>query len=254
MDRKLNNKKDQDRNKNNDEFQWKKASKTGLIWVAILLAAIAVSYNWQGSKPEEVEVDYLVYKELLKNKQIISGRVTLKENQNLFQGVLREEQMIQGIGATKRGRYFRTNLPPVNEKVVDEWESQSLPIRFMEPADEWGFMLINMLPWILILAVWIFMARRMQGGGGGSRGLFSFGKSKAKMLTEDKAKVTFEDVAGADEAKMELEEIIEFLKDPLKFTRLGGKIPKGALLLGPPGTGKTLLAKAVAGEANVPFF
>ena len=150
---------------------------------------------------------------------------------------------------------YKRQLPYLDNTVVDEWEKQNIPIRFVEPSSEWTLILVNMLPWILILAAWIFIARRMQGGGGGGpRGIFSFGKSKAKMLTEEKAKVTFEDVAGADEAKMELQEIIEFLKDPNKFTRLGGKIPKGALLLGPPGTGKTLLAKAVAGEAGVPFF
>ena len=111
--------------------------------------------------------------------------------------------------------------------------------------------LLNWLPMLLIIGVWIFFMRQMQGGRGGAMG---FGKSKAKLLTEARGKVTFNDVAGIDEAKEEVEEIIEFLKDPRKFRRLGGKIPKGALLIGPPGTGKTLLARAIAGEANVPFF
>jgi cell division protease FtsH len=111
-----------------------------------------------------------------------------------------------------------------------------------------------MLPWILLIGFWVFLARRMQSGGGSGRNIFSFGKSKAKMMMESETKVTFDDVAGCDEAKEELREIIEFLKSPSKFNRLGGKIPKGALLLGPPGTGKTLLARAVAGEAAVPFF
>ena len=248
------NKPGPNRNKNNDEFQWKKASKTGLIWVVVLLAAIAFSTLWPNSQPEEIEVDQREYKALLKSKKVISGKVTPKGNLNLFQGVLNEEQLIHGIHKTGRSRYFRTNLPPIENEVLKEWEQYGIPIRFVEPSNEWGLMLVNMLPWLLILGAWIFLARRMQGGGGGSRGIFSFGKSKAKMLTEEKTKVTFEDVAGADEAKMELEEIIEFLKAPGKFTKLGGKIPKGALLLGPPGTGKTLLAKAVAGEAGVPFF
>ena len=111
--------------------------------------------------------------------------------------------------------------------------------------------LLNWLPMLLIIGVWIFFMRQMQGGGGKALG---FGKSRAKMLTEKQGRVTFEDVAGIDEAKEELQEIVEFLKDPQKFTRLGGRIPKGALLVGPPGTGKTLLARAIAGEANVPFF
>ncbi len=238
--------------KNNDEFQWKKASKTGLIWVGILLLAIIFSNWWPNNRPQEIEISYDKYKQLLNEDKFISGRITLKEN--LFQGKLREEESFAVQKVTSRSQYVRTILPYLDDSVVKEWEDHHIRITFVESSDDWSLVLINMLPWILILGAWIFIARRMQGGAGGSGGLFSFGKSKAKMLTEDKAKVTFDDVAGADEAKMELQEIIEFLKEPAKFTKLGGKIPKGALLLGPPGTGKTLLAKAVAGEAGVPFF
>ncbi len=124
-----------------------------------------------------------------------------------------------------------------------------------EPADDGSPSLLGILiswfPMLLLIAVWIFFMRQMQGAGGKAMG---FGKSKAKLLTEKHGRVTFEDVAGVDEAKEELQEIVEFLRDPQKFQRLGGKIPKGALLVGPPGTGKTLIARAVAGEANVPFF
>ena len=201
--------------------------------------------------PKEADINYAAYKQLLKEDMIESGEVTLGEN--VFRGKLREGNNSLGLPSSSQ---FRTNLPYLDDTVVKEWEERNIAIRFVEPSNEWSLMLINMLPWILILGVYIFFIRRMQGGagGGGSRGLFSFGKSKAKMMTEDKKKATFDDVAGADEAKMELQEIIEFLKEPGKFTRLGGKIPKGALLVGPPGTGKTLLAKAVAGEAGVPFF
>src|SRR5690606_15080865 len=111
--------------------------------------------------------------------------------------------------------------------------------------------LISWLPMFLILAVWIFFMRQMQGSGGKAMG---FGKSKAKLLTEAHGRVTFEDVAGVDEAKEDLQEIVEFLRDPQKFQKLGGRVPRGVLLVGPPGTGKTLIARAVAGEANVPFF
>ncbi len=238
--------------KKDDEFQWKKASKTGLIWIFILLAALFFSYLWPDARPEEIEIDFNEFNRLLTEDKIESGKVTVQEN--LFQGTLKQEEFVRTPNGTERFRHFRTILPYLDDTMVGEWQKHNVNIRFVEPSSEWSIMLLQMLPWLLIIVAWIFIARRMQGGGGGSRGIFSFGKSKAKMLTEEKAKVTFEDVAGADEAKMELQEIIEFLKDPNKFTRLGGKIPKGALLLGSPGTGKTLLAKAVAGEAGVPFF
>jgi cell division protease FtsH len=241
------------RNRKDDEFQWKKASKTGLIWIIILLAAIFFSTLWPDNTPGEVEIDYGVYKKILSEDKIESGKISLQEN--LFQGVLKNPENFRGAKSSKSTRYFRTILPFVDDNVVKEWEDHGIAIRVIKTTDEWTQILIGFLPWILILAVWIFISKRMQGGtGGSSRGIFSFGKSKAKLLSPDRVKVTFKDVAGADEAKTELQEIIEFLKEPEKFQRLGGKIPKGALLLGPPGTGKTLLAKAVAGEAGVPFF
>ncbi|MCB1381498.1 MAG: ATP-dependent metallopeptidase FtsH/Yme1/Tma family protein, partial [Notoacmeibacter sp.] len=143
---------------------------------------------------------------------------------------------------------------PGDTTLVERLEKQNVTINARPETDGsntlFGY-LLSWLPVILILGVWIFFMRQMQGG---SRGAMGFGKSKAKLLTEAHGRVTFADVAGVDEAKADLEEIVEFLRDPQKFQRLGGRIPKGVLLVGPPGTGKTLLARSVAGEANVPFF
>jgi len=151
------------------------------------------------------------------------------------------------------GRTFRT-FAPDDSTLVGTLREKGVRISALPVEEEvpslFGIIL-SWLPMIIILGVWIFFMRQMQGGGGKAMG---FGKSRARMLTERQGRVTFEDVAGIDEAKQELEEIVEFLKDPAKFQRLGGKIPKGCLLVGPPGTGKTLLARAIAGEANVPFF
>jgi cell division protease FtsH len=146
-----------------------------------------------------------------------------------------------------------TVLLPIkdSEEVLKRLENAGVPISAKEPKGGLTTIIVAALPWIVILGLWFFLLRQLQAGG--SRA-FSFGKSKAKLLSGDTPKITFADVAGADEAKVELQEIIEFLKDPQKFTRLGGRLPKGALLVGPPGTGKTLLAKAVAGEAGRPFF
>ncbi len=147
---------------------------------------------------------------------------------------------------------FTVLLPVANsEATLQRLEQAGVAIEAKQAKDGLAVLLITALPWLVIIALWWFLFRQMQAGGNRA---FSFGKSKARLLTGDTPKVTFADVAGADEAKVELQEVIEFLKDPQKFTRLGGRLPKGALLVGPPGTGKTLLAKAVAGEAGRPFF
>jgi len=144
-------------------------------------------------------------------------------------------------------------IKPVGEEVTDRLIAQGVEVR-AEAQEQSGFlsMISLWLPFLVLIGIWIFFMNRMQGGGRG--GAMGFGKSRAKLLTEKQGRVTFDDVAGIDEAKEELEEIVEFLRNPQKYSRLGGKIPKGALLVGPPGTGKTLLARAIAGEAGVPFF
>ncbi|MGR3540750.1 MAG: ATP-dependent metallopeptidase FtsH/Yme1/Tma family protein, partial [Hasllibacter sp.] len=146
-----------------------------------------------------------------------------------------------------------TTISPGDDGLTDRLIDADIPIQ-ARPQQQSGFaaILMTFLPFLLLIGVWIYFMNRMQGGGRG--GAMGFGKSRAKLLTEKHGRVTFEDVAGIDEAKDELEEIVEFLRNPQKFSRLGGKIPKGALLVGPPGTGKTLLARAIAGEAGVPFF
>ena len=168
------------------------------------------------------------------------------------------EVKIQGqkiIGMKSSGEKFQVYTPD-DPKLIDTLIKKGVEVK-AEPPDEspWYMtLLLSWFPMLLLIGVWIFFMRQMQGGGGGGRGAMSFGRSKARLINEETAKVTFDDVAGVDEAKEELSEVVDFLREPRRFTRLGGRIPKGVLLVGGPGTGKTLLARAVAGEAGVPFY
>ena len=159
----------------------------------------------------------------------------------------------QVTGKTSDGKLITAFAPIQATDMVERLEKANVDIQAEPPSNQPSLLgiLLGWLPMLLLIGAWIFFMRQMQGGGGRAMG---FGKSKAKLLTQKEGRVTFDDVAGVEEAKDELNEIVEFLRDPQKFQRLGGKIPKGALLVGPPGTGKTLLARAIAGEANVPFF
>ena len=224
---------------------WSGLSKNLALWLLVALLAVTL---FQLMQKRAAGSELLSYTEF--SRQIDAGNIKSVEvyNGKQVKGEFRNE-LAQG---TARVRNFTVNLPFANsEAILKRLEDSGVAITAKEPKSGIVSILVTMLPWIVIFAIWFVLIRQMQSGGNRA---FSFGKSKAKLLSGDTPKITFADVAGADEAKVELQEIIEFLKDPQKFTKLGGKIPKGVLLMGPPGTGKTLLARSVAGEANVPFF
>ena len=242
-----------------DEFNWNKVGRMIAGWLGILLAVYLIMLAFKQTEETEYEINYTSYQALLNEGKFAEALIKKSDfnNYDFHAKFKAPTDIVTSNEKPQKGatRVWLT-LPysAINEEVITTWTSKGLKFNVVKEDSTWTSLLISTLPWILLIGIWMIIFRRMQGGAGGTKGLFSFGKSRAKLLTEGMTKVTFQDVAGADEAKMELQEIIEFLKEPTKFQRLGGKIPRGVLLLGPPGTGKTLLARAVAGEAGVPFF
>jgi cell division protease FtsH len=228
-----------------NKSNWGRWSKTLSFWILVILIPVAFIQFSSGRSEQAPAITYTQYDQELQRDNV--AKVTIHAGKSVV-GEFRQRVNVNGRDV----RRFTTRLPvEQSEDEVKRLREKNVVIDAQDARPSIGAFLINFLPYFLLIGFWIFLFKQMQAGGNKA---FSFGKSKAKLLTGDTPKVTFADVAGADEAKVELQEIIEFLKDPQKFTKLGGRLPKGALLVGPPGTGKTLLAKAVAGEAGRPFF
>lgn len=248
-------------NKNNgynnggDDPNISKVLRTALMWLGILGGAL-VMYMLLNNAGQQKEwaISYTQYARFVEEGKIKEAVIVKSQlNDYEFHGTLKSEEKVR----TESGKehpieLFVTKLGFVDSDTEKLWAEKGITWKYEEGNSQWWGAFISILPWVALIAIYIVVMRRMQNGN--SKGIFSFGKARARLMNENSKKVTFVDVAGADEAKYELQEIIEFLRDPSKFQRLGGKIPHGVLMLGPPGTGKTLLARAVAGEANVPFF
>ena len=213
-------------------------AKNLILWLVIAVVLMSLFQSFGPSDSNSRKVDYSTMSELTQDR-VREARINGRE-----------------INVTKKDSNKYTTYIPVNDpKLLDTLLTKNVKV-VGEPPEEPSLLasiFISWFPMLLLIGVWIFFMRQMQGGGG-KGGPMSFGKSKARLLSEDQVKTTFADVAGCDEAKEEVSELVEFLRDPGKFQKLGGKIPRGVLMVGPPGTGKTLLAKAIAGEAKVPFF
>ncbi|MDA0986864.1 MAG: ATP-dependent zinc metalloprotease FtsH [Bacteroidetes bacterium] len=230
--------------------------KAIMTWVALILSVFLILNIWGSEIGTEYDITFNQYQDLL-NANTIEKVIIKKTNLNdydLYGKLKTQQDVVLPTGKKTPIQKFKLTLPysNIDEQILSKWKEHNVQFTIVRDDNIWWNALISILPWMILLGIWILFFRRMQSGG--SKGIFSFGKSKAKLMSGDSLKVTFADVAGADEAKFELQEIIEFLKEPARFQKLGGKIPRGVLLLGPPGTGKTLLARAVAGEAGVPFF
>ncbi len=215
-------------------------AKNLILWVVIAVVLMSVFQGYSPSSSTALKMDYSAFLDDVRSGQI--NTVEIKSDQRTIEG-------------TKRtGEKFTTIMPMEDKDLINDLDRKGITMKGQE-AEESGFLtqiFISWFPMLLLIGVWIFFMRQMQGGGG--KGAMSFGKSKAKLMSEDQINTTFGDVAGCDEAKEDVKELVDYLKEPTKFQKLGGRIPTGILLVGPPGTGKTLLAKAIAGEAKVPFF
>ena len=214
--------------------------KNIILWLIIAAVLLSVFQNFNSPSPDNA-INYSTFVE-----DVQRGNV---------ESIVVKGSVIEGLRTDKTA--FKTTRPAVSDDGLmgDLLENRvKVEGRDPEPQSLWSQLLVAAFPIILILAIFMFFMRQMQGGSGGRGGPMSFGKSKARLLAPDQINTTFSDVAGVDEAKEEVHELVDFLRDPSRFQRLGGKIPQGVLMIGPPGTGKTLLAKAIAGEAKVPFF
>ena len=227
------------------KMSWNSASKNLVFWMLIVLLSVAF-YKMTASRGDKhPEVPYTTFRGELDTDNITSVEIT---DGKFVRGEFKRAISLDG----RTVQQFSVVLPiQDSEALIVQLEEHNVRITGKIPRPSFGTIFLNLLPWIILIGLWIFFFRQVQQGGNRA---FQFGRSKAKLLTGDTPKTTFAEVAGADEAKAELQEIIEFLKDPQRFQRLGGRLPKGVLLVGAPGTGKTLLARAVAGEAARPFF
>jgi cell division protease FtsH len=227
------------------DFNWGRVLRTLSFWALLIVGSVALVQFAASRREQALDLSITQYFEELERGNVAAVEISERDK---VRGLLRRPLTVKNVTSDK---FAVTMAFEMTADEVRKLQAQGVEVRAKETRQPFGLMILSFLPYLLILGLIIFMLRQMQQGGNRA---FAFGKSKAKLLSGDTPKITFADVAGCDEAKMELEEIIDFLKDPQKFQRLGGRLPKGALLIGPPGTGKTLLAKAVAGEAGRPFF